>query len=77
MFNGQDTAKAGQLIGFEDGAGAVSITAVGEDVKILLLSGIPIDEPVVGYGPFVMNSEDEIRAAIDDFNSGRFGRIPA
>ena len=55
----------------------MSITAVGEDVKILLLSGIPIDEPVVGYGPFVMNSEDEIRAAIDDFNSGRFGRIPA
>ena len=77
VFNGQDTAKAGQLVGFEDGDGAVSITAVGEDVKILLLSGIPIDEPVVGYGPFVMNSEDEIRAAIDDFNSGRFGRIPA
>ena len=45
--------------------------------KILLLSGIPIDEPVVGYGPFVMNTEDEIRTAIDDFNSGRFGRIPA
>ncbi|UOO91171.1 pirin family protein [Vitreoscilla massiliensis] len=78
VFNGSDTAKAGQLVGFVDGDGEVSIQANGdEDVKILLLSGIPIDEPVVGYGPFVMNSEDEIRAAIDDFNSGRFGRIPA
>lgn len=77
LFNGKDAAKAGQLVGFEDGEGTVSITAVGDDVKILLLSGIPIDEPVVGYGPFVMNTEDEIRTAIDDFNSGRFGRIPA
>ena len=78
VFNGSDTAKAGQLVGFVEGDGEVSIQASGdEDVKILLLSGIPIDEPVVGYGPFVMNSEDEIRAAIDDFNSGRFGRIPA
>ena len=78
VFNGSDSAKAGQLVGFVDGDGEVSIHASGdEDVKILLLSGIPIDEPVVGYGPFVMNSEDEIRAAIDDFNSGRFGRIPA
>ena len=41
----------------------------------LVLTGEPIDEPIVGYGPFVMNSEDEIRAAINDFNSGRFGQI--
>ena len=46
-----------------------------EDSVVLLLSGEPIDEPIVGYGPFVMNSEEEIRQAIKDFNSGRFGRI--
>jgi redox-sensitive bicupin YhaK (pirin superfamily) len=40
----------------------------------LVLSGEPIDEPVVGYGPFVMNSESEIRQAIADFNSGRFAQ---
>lgn len=45
------------------------------DTRLLLLSGEPIDEPIVGYGPFVMNSPEEIRQAIDDFNSGRFGRI--
>ncbi|MBL8403373.1 MAG: pirin family protein [Dechloromonas sp.] len=46
-----------------------------EDATVLLLNGEPLNEPVVGYGPFVMNSEAEIRRAIDDFNSGRFGRI--
>jgi hypothetical protein len=35
--------------------------------------GAPIDEPIVGYSPFVMNSKAEIRQAIDDFNNGRIG----
>jgi len=48
---------------------------VTEDTTLLLLNGKPLGEPVVGYGPFVMNSEEEIRQAIDDFNSGRFGQI--
>ena len=39
---------------------------------LLVMTGEPIDEPVFGYGPFVMNSEAEIRQAVDDFNSGRF-----
>ena len=45
-----------------------------QEAKILLLAGEPIDEPVFGYGPFVMNSREEIVQAVEDFNSGRMGR---
>lgn len=51
-----------------------TLTAL-EDSKILILSGEPINEPIVGYGPFVMNSQKEIMAAFEDFNGGRMGQI--
>ena len=74
-FNQQESAGAGQLVVFQKTAGDVQIQAGDEALKILLLSGVPIDEPIVGYGPFVMNSREEIIDAINDFNSGRFGQI--
>ncbi len=46
------------------------------DATVLLLSGEPIREPIVGYGPFVMNSRQEIEAAVNDFQRGKFGRMP-
>jgi redox-sensitive bicupin YhaK (pirin superfamily) len=49
----------------------------GEDLEVVLLGGLPIREPVVQYGPFVMNTKAEINQAIDDFNAGRLGTIPA
>ena len=74
-FNDAQTAHAGELVGFVTEAGTIELQAGSEEVKILLLSGVPIDEPVVGYGPFVMNTQQEIRQAILDFNAGRFGQI--
>jgi hypothetical protein len=56
-------------------AGTDVVIEANSDATVLVLSGEPIDEPVVGYGPFVMNTRDEIRRAITDFNSGRFGDI--
>jgi quercetin 2,3-dioxygenase len=52
----------------------VSVEAAA-DSTILVLSGKPIDEPVFGYGPFVMNTEAEIRKAIEDYRSGRMGSL--
>lgn len=43
-----------------------------QDTTLLLLNGEPLNEPVVGHGPFVMNSVEEIHQAIDDYNQGRF-----
>lgn len=60
-----------------DRTGRGVVLEANSDATVLLLSGEPIDEPIVGYGPFVMNSEAEIRRAITDFNSGRFGEIRA
>ncbi|TPE65070.1 pirin family protein [Sandaracinobacter neustonicus] len=66
-------AEAGEaevLLLSREGAG-IDIHANG-DTTLLVLTGEPIDEPIVGYGPFAMNSEAEIRQAVDDFNSGKF-----
>ena len=43
--------------------------------RLLVLTGEPLEEPVVGQGPFVMNTRDEIRQAIQDFQSGSMGRL--
>jgi len=55
----------------------VHVQAAAEGAVFLLLSGEPIAEPIVGYGPFVMNSRAEIETAMNDFNAGKFGRMPS
>lgn len=72
--NGGERAGEAEVIRFEREGSTVSVRADG-DAMLLILTGEPIHEPVVGHGPFVMNSEAEIRQAIDDYNSGRFGEV--
>jgi redox-sensitive bicupin YhaK (pirin superfamily) len=67
-------AGALDLVLFENEGEEISVRA-RETAHLLLLSGEPIDEPVVQYGPFVMNTEQEIREAMRDFNSGKFGYL--
>ena len=74
QVNGRERVEAGQLALF-DRAGEQLHLHANHDAVVLLLSGEPIDEPVVGHGPFVMNSEQEIHQAFADFQSGRFGRM--
>lgn len=74
LVNGEEVARAGQLVHLDRAADSVQLEANSE-VTLLWLSGEPIDEPVVGHGPFVMNSDEEIAQAIADFRNGQFGII--
>lgn len=76
LVNGSDTVREAEFASLDREASGVSIDAAG-DTTVLVLAGEPIVEPVVGYGPFVMNTREEIHEAIEDFNSGRFGRMSA
>lgn len=73
----EDTILRGKQFATLSQAGSGVLIEANADAKLLLLAGEPIDEPVVGYGPFVMNSPQQIQQAILDFNSGRFGQMPA
>ena len=75
-LNDADLARDAQFAIFEREGGAIALEA-HSDAKVLILSGEPIDEPVAHYGPFVMNTQDEIRQAITDFNAGKFGDMRA
>jgi redox-sensitive bicupin YhaK (pirin superfamily) len=67
-------AHEAQLVVFSQEGDALVIEAK-EEVKALLLSGQPLNEPIVGHGPFVMNTMEEIKQAFVDFQSGGFGRM--
>lgn len=74
--NSDRLAEEAQLVVLDRDGDDLVIEA-DNDAKLLLLAGEPINEPVVGYGPFVMNTQNEINQAMEDYKSGKFGRIPA
>ncbi|MCA9238507.1 MAG: pirin family protein [Planctomycetales bacterium] len=66
--------QAVELVELERAGTSVRMTAEAP-ARVLVLTGEPIGEPVVGQGPFVMNTREEISRAIDDFRQGRMGRL--
>ncbi len=75
VVNGSRRMGGAELLVLDRAGDEVNIDA-DADSTLLLLSGVPISEPIVGYGPFVMNSREEIETAMRDFQSGKFGRMP-
>lgn len=74
QVNGQTIVHEAQMVLLDQGGSGFKLAA-NSDAVLLLLSGKPIDEPIVGHGPFVMNTQDEIVQAFSDFNDGSFGQI--
>ena len=74
LINDSEIARSSQLVTLDRHGDRITVEANG-DAAFLVLAGEPIDEPVVGHGPFVMNTASEISAAIQDFRSGRFGQL--
>jgi redox-sensitive bicupin YhaK (pirin superfamily) len=72
---GPTSAVSGELLLFANDGHSVELEAA-TSAHVILLAGEPIDEPIVQYGPFVMNTVDEIRQAIVDVQRGKFGPIP-
>ncbi len=70
--NSSQEADVDHFILFKNDGEEITIEPL-EDAIILLLSGEPIDEPVASYGPFVMNTQEELVQAVNDFNRGKFG----
>jgi redox-sensitive bicupin YhaK (pirin superfamily) len=73
-INGTSQAKMHDFVVFENEGDRIAIEAA-TPAQLLVLAGEPIGEPVVQYGPFVMNTEREIQQAFADFNSGKFGHL--
>ncbi len=65
-------APENHYVQLKNEGGEINIKAKDKTI-LLVLSGEPLNEPYVNYGPFVMNTEEEIRQAIDDYNAGKFG----
>ncbi|HTB05997.1 MAG TPA: pirin-like C-terminal cupin domain-containing protein, partial [Bacteroidia bacterium] len=72
--NDSEDAPTDNFVLFKNDGETITIEAL-EDSIFLVLSGEPINEPIVPYGPFLMNTKEEILQAYDDLNKGKFGHL--
>ncbi|MCG6938743.1 MAG: pirin family protein [Gammaproteobacteria bacterium] len=73
---GAHTIQEAEMAVMEREGAQLVFDTTGDSV-VLLLSGEPLNEPIVGHGPFVMNTREEIMQAMRDYNDGKFGRMTA
>ena len=72
--NNEEIVPTDHLLLFTNEGEDFSIEATKNSV-VLILSGEPLNEPIASYGPFVMNTQEQIREAFEDFNNGKFGTL--
>jgi hypothetical protein len=72
--NGAHKVDADRFVLFGHDGEQISISS-HEESKLVILSGMPVNEPVAAYGPFVMNTDEEIKEAYEDFYAGKFGYL--
>ncbi len=75
VVNGDDLARASELVVLDRSGAEVTLEARA-DATVMVMNGQPIDEPIAGYGPFVMNTRQEIQQAFADLQQGRLGVVP-
>ena len=73
--NGTVEAREAELVVLDLKGDRVRIQAVGGDALILVMAGEPIREPIARYGPFVMNTRQELVQAVDDYRAGKMGHL--
>jgi redox-sensitive bicupin YhaK (pirin superfamily) len=74
--NDSEVVKDAEAALFDQAGNSFRVENTGDtEAKILFLSGAPLNEPIAGYGPFVMNTQDEIFQAVRDYQSGKMGRL--
>ncbi len=73
--NNEQIVETDHLLLFANDGEDFTVEATEENTTILVLSGAPLNEPIASYGPFVMNTQEEIREAFNDYNNGKFGTL--
>jgi redox-sensitive bicupin YhaK (pirin superfamily) len=71
----ESTNVSGEMVVFQRTAGVVRVEATTSAAQILIMGGLPLGEPMVRYGPFVMNTKQEIITAVEEFNDGKLVKV--
>ena len=70
-----ETASKGQMIYFDQESDSIDLTSISANGSYLILSGEPLNEPIARHGPFIANTEGEIKLAMLDYQNGKMGRL--
>jgi redox-sensitive bicupin YhaK (pirin superfamily) len=71
----ESTSVSGEMVVFQRTAGLVRVEATTSAAQILIMGGLPLGEPMVRYGPFVMNTKQEIITAVEEYNDGKLVKV--